>query len=266
MKCVMSKARTDASVRISNFGFLSDFGFRTPDFRFRGAFTLIELLVVIAIIAILAALLMPALARAKDKARAAQCAGNLRQWGLAYRMYADDFEDYLPRRGQGVQVLAEIDRPTDWFNALPPYFGQPSYLDLADSGRRPNPGDQSVFVCPDAVAPDTTYSWATNFLAYGMNMNLCPWILPAPTKYTEVVQPMMVVALADAPGLYASTYPSTQPYSVIARHAGRVNILFLGGAVLSFKGSYVGCGVGNPGHADVLWLTGTASDAQMHTY
>ena len=262
----MSKARTDASVRISNFGFLSDFGFRTPDFRFRGAFTLIELLVVIAIIAILAALLMPALARAKDKARAAQCAGNLRQWGLAYRMYADDFEDYLPRRGQGVQVLAEIDRPTDWFNALPPYFGQPSYLDLADSGRRPNPGDQSVFVCPDAVAPDTTYSWATNFLAYGMNMNLCPWILPAPTKYTEVVQPMMVVALADAPGLYASTYPSTQPYSVIARHAGRVNILFLGGAVLSFKGSYVGCGVGNPGHADVLWLTGTASDAQMHTY
>jgi len=262
----MSKARTDASVRISNFGFLSDFGFRTPDFRFRGAFTLIELLVVIAIIAILAALLMPALARAKDKARAAQCAGNLRQWGLAYRMYADDFEDYLPRRGQGVQVLAEIDRPTDWFNALPPYFGQPSYLDLADSGRRPNPGDQSVFVCPDAVAPDTTYSWATNFLAYGMNMNLCPWILPAPTKYTEVVQPMMVVALADAPGLYASTYPSTQRYSVIARHAGRVNILFLGGAVLSFKGSYVGCGVGNPGHADVLWLTGTASDAQMHTY
>ena len=231
-----------------------------------GAFTLIELLVVIAIIAIVAALLMPALARANDKAKAAQCASNLRQWGLAYRMYADDFQDFLPRRGQGVQMLTEIDRPTDWFNALPPYFGQPSYLDLADSDRRPNPGDHSVFVCPDAAEPDTTYSWATNFLAYGMNMNLCPWILPVQTKYTEVVQPQMVVALTDAPGFYASTYPSPQPYSVIARHAGRVNILFLGGTVQSFKGSYVGCGMGDPGNNDVRWLTGTASDAQMHTY
>jgi prepilin-type N-terminal cleavage/methylation domain-containing protein/prepilin-type processing-associated H-X9-DG protein len=229
-------------------------------------FTLIELLVVIAIIAILAALLLPALARAKDNAKAAQCASNLRQWGLACRMYADDYEDFLPRRGQGVQMLAELDRPTDWFNALPPYFSQPSYLDLANSGRRPKAGDHSIFVCPDAAAPDTTYSWATNFLAYGMNMNLCPWILPVPTKYGEVVQPTLVVALADAPGLYASTYPSTQPYSAIARHAGRVNILFLGGAVQSFKGSYIGCGVGDPGNPDVRWLTGTASDAQTHTY
>jgi prepilin-type N-terminal cleavage/methylation domain-containing protein/prepilin-type processing-associated H-X9-DG protein len=246
-------------------------GFNTswnvPDcFRSRGAFTLLELLLVIAIMAMLAALLMPVLARAKDKAKAAQCASNLRQWGLAYRMYADDFDDFLPRRGQGVQILTELDRPADWFNALPPYFSQPSYLDLANRGRRPNPGDHSVFVCPDAAPPDTAFSWATNFLAYGMNMNLCPWILQVPTKYTQVVQPSMVVALADAPGLYASTYPSTQAYSVIARHAGRVNILFLGGEVQSFKGSYVGCGAGDPGNPDVLWLTGTASDAQAHTY
>jgi len=234
--------------------------------QFVGAFTLLELLVVIVIIAVLAAWLMPVLARARDKARATQCANNLGQWGLAYQMYADDFEDFLPRRGQGVQMLTEIDRPTDWFNALPPYFSQPAYVDLAESGQRPNPGDHSVFICPDATAPGTTFSWATNFLAYGMNMNLCPWILPTPTKYTEVVQPMMVAVLTDAPGLYASTYPSTQSYSVIARHAGRVNILFLGGAVQSFKGSYVGCGVGDPGNADVLWLTGTAGDAQAHNY
>jgi hypothetical protein len=52
----------------------------------------------------------------------------------------------------------------------------------------------------------------------------------------------------------------------VARHVGRINLLFLAGEVQSFKGSYVGCGVGDPGLDDVRWLTGTASDAQAHNY
>src|SRR5579863_6824594 len=94
--------------------------------RCRG-FTLVELLVVIAIIAVLAAVILAVLARAQEKARATQCLDNLRQWGVAFRMYADDNDDFLPRRGQGVQTLLEIDRPTDWFNALPGYFGLSSF-------------------------------------------------------------------------------------------------------------------------------------------
>ena len=64
--------------------------------RIRRAFTLVELLVVLAIIGILAALLLPALAQTKQKAQSTRCAANLRQWSLAYQMYASDDKGYLP--------------------------------------------------------------------------------------------------------------------------------------------------------------------------
>ncbi|HSY17444.1 MAG TPA: prepilin-type N-terminal cleavage/methylation domain-containing protein [Candidatus Acidoferrales bacterium] len=224
-------------------------------------FTLVELLVVIAIIAILAALLLPALARSKERARATQCVGNLRQWGYAFQMYSDDNLDYLPRRGQGVQALFQIDRPTDWFNALPSYLALPSFQQTVTNNAAPAAHSQSVFICPTADNPGGTY-----FLPYGMNMNLSPWNLSSPTKFGEVVNPSCVVAMGDAPGPYSAIFPSTRAYSVVARHSNRVNLLFLTGQVQSFAGAYVGCGVGDPKHDDVRWLTGTASDSQAQAY
>jgi prepilin-type N-terminal cleavage/methylation domain-containing protein len=69
--------------------------------RARG-FTLIELLVVISIVAVLAGLLLPGLARARQKAQAIQCLNNLRQLGLAWQMYSDDYQGRIPPNGGGV--------------------------------------------------------------------------------------------------------------------------------------------------------------------
>jgi prepilin-type N-terminal cleavage/methylation domain-containing protein len=227
----------------------------------RLAFTLVELLVVIAIIAILAALFLPTLGQVRAKAQSTQCVSNLRQWGLAFRQYADDNRDFLPRRGQGVQPLAQIDRPEDWFNALPPYFNSQPYQKFFAVNQKLKPHSNSVFICPAATDPGSNH-----FLPYGMNMNLSPWVLPQATKFTEVARPLQVVAMADAPGPYASTFPSARPYSILARHARRVNLLFLTGQVNSYASDYVGCGVGDPNREDVRWLTGTDSDLTAGNY
>lgn len=91
---------------------------RPADEEHPNSFTLIELLVVIAIIAILAAMLLPALSKAKAKGQTVRCASNMRNWGIATIMYLDDFKDRLPLFGD----LSSDYTKAFWHAKLAPYL------------------------------------------------------------------------------------------------------------------------------------------------
>jgi len=179
------------------------------------AFTLIELLVVIAIIAILASMLLPSLARARDKGKSAKCQSNLRQLGLAVLMYEEDYQVYPI--GWPPNDLLSLPLPPIWYRQLQPYVG-----------RKTNVSGEGVFVCPSsqqkAQPGETVRSglreggfWG--FLAYAQNGYINNGRKDVGSK--DVQDFTGTLMYADTDGWDACLYPDGSPVAnVCYRHSG----------------------------------------------
>ncbi len=204
--------------------------------RRRSGFTLIELLVVIAIIAILAAILFPVFAQAREKARQTSCLSNIKQIGLATVMYVQDYDETFP---------------------MNLYFGQggpagmclfPSYMALI-----PYEKNVQIYQCPSApeaidfptvlanisFPPECPTSPPLKYLSYFPNYSLIDWGDPSnifgpnngrPVKtLAEVAYPVETSTFYDSTGTLPDAYFGMMDEPVQPRHASMLNASFVDG-------------------------------------
>lgn len=217
-------------------------------------FTLIELLVGLAIVAVLAALLLPSLSRAKAAAQRTACVNKLRQWGLALTLYLQDHDDYLPREAFGSSARlnnwAQVSDPTAqdvWYNALPRLLSLRPATDYANQ-RADFYSRDSLFHCAVALFPAAPESLGNVLFSMAMNSKLKSGA--APVRATTLQRPVHTVVFLEnrlppepkVDPAQADTdlgQPASFASRFVSRHKNRGNLVFADGHVESLRGNEV---------------------------
>ena len=176
--------------------------------QFNKAFTLIELLVVISIIALLVAILLPALRQAREAARNVQCLSNMRQWGVLLNIYSNEWDDYIVEGNDGNRSFPES---RWWYNLA------------TTAGLRIEEDGEGAWFCPTRVSNGANAPGNLGLQMqgnYAINDGIAGFItISGPMRLSDLKKPSRVSAIMDG-GEYLLWYHKTSTSSGVRYPSG----------------------------------------------